>query len=81
MSDTNAKYYKVGDIVRPADGSNYRGEIVYVSKEEDVIRHKCLKTGTLYEKSYFGFFCRYSTLEEYDERQKEIDQENIEIVK
>jgi membrane protease subunit (stomatin/prohibitin family) len=63
----NVKSYKVGDIVRPADGSNYRGKIIYVSKEQDVIKHQCLKTGKIYEKSYFGFFCRYCTLEEYNE--------------
>jgi hypothetical protein len=58
--------YKVGDVIRPADGSNYRGEIVYISKEEDVVRHRCLTTGTIYAKSYFGFICRYCTLDEYD---------------
>jgi hypothetical protein len=59
--------YKVGDVIRPADGSNYRGEIVYISKEEDVVRHRCLITGTIYTKSYFGFFCRYCTLDEYED--------------
>ena len=71
--------YKVGMIVRPADGSNYRGEIVYVSKDEDVVRHRCLKTGKIYQKSYFGFFCRYCTLEEYDEAEKRIKEENEEL--
>lgn len=69
MSDINTFFkgrpFSVGDIVVPADGSRYRGEITYVSKEEDVIRHKCLKTGTAYEKSYFGFYCRYVHEDEY----------------
>ena len=67
--------YRVGDIVRPADGSNYRGEIIYINREEDVIRHRCLETGEVHEKSVFGFFCRYSTLAEYDARQKELEAE------
>ena len=58
--------YKVGDLIRPADGTNYRGKILYLSKEEDIVRHQCLTTGKIYEKSYFGFFSRYCTLEEYD---------------
>ncbi len=67
--------YKVGDVIRPADGSNYRGEIVYISKEEDVVRHRCLTTGTVYTKSYFGFVCRYCTLDEY--RSAKFDSEVI----
>lgn len=67
--------YKVGDIVRPADGTNYRGEIIYISKDEDLIKHKCLKTGEIFKKSYFGFFCRYCTLEEYEESSKRIIEE------
>jgi hypothetical protein len=72
--------YKIGDLIRPADGSNYRGEIILVSKEQDVIRHRCLSTGKVYEKSYFGFFCRYCTLDEYDKRAEEIKQEDSEIM-
>lgn len=52
-------FFSVGDVVVPADGSNYRGEVIYVSKEEDVVRHRCLRTFVVYEKSYFGFYCRY----------------------
>lgn len=78
MSD---KYYKVGDLIRPSDGSNYRGKIIYVSKEEDTIKHQCLTTGNIYQKSYFGFFCRYCTLEEYDEREIELQQEYLEEIK
>jgi hypothetical protein len=59
--------YKVGDLIRPADGSKYRGEIVYISKEKDQVLHRDLQTGTIYEKSYFGFICRYCTLDEYKE--------------
>lgn len=40
--------YKVGDIVVPADGSNYRGEIISISEDEDTVRHRCLKTGKVY---------------------------------
>ena len=76
----NSNSYQVGDLIRPADGSNYRGEIIFVSKEQDVIRHRCLSTGKVYEKSYFGFFCRYCTLDEYDKRQEEIKQEESEMM-
>lgn len=76
----NTDNYKVGDIVRPADGSNYRGEIIYISKKEDVIKHKCLKTGKIYEKSYFGFFCRYCTLEQYEESSKRIIEEDKQLI-
>ena len=58
---------KVGDVVVPADGSKYRGEITYINKAEDVVRHRCLTTGREYEKSYFGFFCRYMTEAEFAE--------------
>ena len=71
--------YKVGDQIRPADGSNYRGVITFVSKDEDVVRHRDLVTGAEYEKSYFGFACRYSTLEEYDARQREIEAEGDDL--
>lgn len=73
--------YKVGDLIRPADGTSYRGEIIFVSKEKDIIRHRCLKTGKVYEKSYFGFFCRYCTLDEFDQREEDNRQENLEIIK
>lgn len=56
--------YKVGDIVVPASGSRYRGVIIYISKAEDIVRHRCLATGAEYKKSYFGFFCRYMTEQE-----------------
>jgi hypothetical protein len=52
--------FKVGDVVVPSDGSNYEGKIIYISKEEDTIKHQCTKTGKIYEKSFFGFFCRYT---------------------
>lgn len=55
---------EVGDIIVPADGSKYVGEVTYVSEEEDTVRHRCRKTGKEWEKSYFGFFCRYLTVEE-----------------
>jgi hypothetical protein len=77
----NIKAYQVGDIIRPSDGSKYRGKIIYLSKEEDIVRHQCLTTGMVYEKSYFGFFCRYCTLDEYDVREKEIAQEYSEEIK
>lgn len=54
----------VGMRVRPSDGSKYRGEVVFVSKEEDTVKHRCLKTGQIYEKSYFGFQVRYDPIEE-----------------
>lgn len=62
--DNSIKPYAVGDLIRPADGSEYRGEIIHVDGQ--TIRHRCLKTGAIYEKDRFGFFCRYSTLEEYE---------------
>ena len=71
--------YKVGDIVVSASGSSYVGEIIYISKEEDVVRHRCRKTGTEYEKSYFGFQCRYMSVEERLEKDKEFCAENIQL--
>lgn len=53
----------VGDLIVPADGSSYLGRIKSVSKEGDSVIHECEKTGVLYEKSYFGFFCRYCIIE------------------
>lgn len=63
--ETKPYPYKVGDIVVPADGSRYRGVITYISKEEDTVRHRCTETGKEWEKSYFGFTCRYMTPEEF----------------
>jgi hypothetical protein len=71
--------YKVGDIIVSASGSSYVGEIIYISKEEDVVRHRCRKTGTEYEKSYFGFQCRYMTVEERLEKDQEFCTENIQL--
>ena len=71
--------YKVGDIIGSASGSTYVGEIIYISKEEDVVRHRCRKTGTEYEKSYFGFQCRYMSVEERLEKDKEFCTENIQL--
>ena len=71
--------YKVGDIIVSASGSSYVGEIIYISKEEDVVRHRCRKTGTEYEKSYFGFQCRYMSVEERLEKDKEFCTENIQL--
>jgi len=51
-----------GQIVIPADGSNYRGQVIYVSKEKDTVRHRCCHTGKVYEKSYFGFQVRYNPI-------------------
>jgi len=57
--------YKVGDIVVPACGnSRYRGVITYISQAEDIVRHRCLATGTEYKKSFIGFRCRYMTEQE-----------------
>lgn len=75
-----SNHYKVGDLIRSSDGSKYRGKILYISKEEDTVRHQCLTTGNIYEKSYFGFFCRYSTLEEYDIREAELEQERLQEI-
>jgi hypothetical protein len=71
--------YKVGDIIVSASSSSYVGEIIYISKEEDVVRHRCRKTGTEYEKSYFGFQCRYMTVEERLEKDQEFCTENIQL--
>ena len=71
--------YKVGDIIVSASNSSYVGEITYISKEEDVVKHRCRKTGTEYEKSYFGFQCRYMSVEERLEKDKEFCRENIDM--
>lgn len=57
-------FIKVGQEIAPADGSNYRGVIIHVDKDGDTVRHRCLNTGQEYEKSYFGFFCRYKPADE-----------------
>lgn len=71
----NKKSYKVGDIIVPCSASSYIGEIIYVSKEEDTVRHRCIRTKKEYEKSYFGFFCRYMTIEEVVTRNSELIRE------
>lgn len=49
----------VGHLVYPADGSSYLGRVIYVSKEEDTIRHECLRSGKVYECSFNMFRTRY----------------------
>ena len=71
--------YKVGDLVVPADGSSYVGEITYISQEEDTVRHKCLKTGTEYEKSYYGFPVRYMSIVEMLEWNRKLSKENTDL--
>lgn len=63
---------KVGDIIVPTDGTDYVGEIIFISKAQDTVKHKCIKpstyiikgfkhytTGTIFSKSYTGFGIRY----------------------
>ena len=64
---------KRGDIVRPADGSNDRYIIFAISN--GFISYRCLRTNKEYTKDRFGFFCRFSTLAEYDRRQAELEAE------
>lgn len=71
--------YKVGDIIVSASSDSYVGEIIYISKEEDTVRHRCRKTGTEYEKSYFGFQCRYMSVEERLKKDEEFCRENIDM--
>jgi len=71
--------YKVGDLVVPADGSSYVGEITYISQEEDTVRHKCLRTGTEYEKSYYGFPVRYMSIVEMLESRRKLSKENTDM--
>jgi hypothetical protein len=71
--------YKVGDIIVSASSDAYVGEIIYISKEEDIVRHRCRKTGTEYEKSYFGFQCRYMSVEERLKKDEEFCRENIDM--
>lgn len=68
--------WKLGDIVRPADGSNDRYIIVELG--DGFIRYRCLRTNKEYTKDRFGFFCRFSTLAEYDRRAAEIAAEVVE---
>ena len=49
-----------GDLIKPADGSDYIGIVIYVSKDKDMIVHRCLNSWQEYTKPYFGFFCRYN---------------------
>jgi hypothetical protein len=68
--------YEVGDLIVPADGSSYVGRITYISEDEDTVRHKCLKTGTEYEKSYYGFPVRYMSIVEMLEWSRKLSKEN-----
>lgn len=49
----------VGDIIKPTDGSDYRGRILTISRDTDTVEHQCLKTGRVWTKSYWGFGIRY----------------------
>lgn len=71
--------FAVGDIIVSASSDSYLGEIVYISKEEDTVRHRCRKTGKEYEKSYFGFQCRYMTVGERLSKDAEFCRENIKL--
>jgi hypothetical protein len=72
--------FQVGDIVVSADGGAYVGEVTYISKEEDVVRHRCRRTGTESTKSYFGFFCRYMTIQDVITRDMETSRENLALL-
>jgi hypothetical protein len=65
--------WKLGDVVRPADGSNAR--YIIIDTAGGIIRYRCMATGAEYTKDHFSFFCRYSTLEEYDRRMAELESE------
>lgn len=64
MIDIKKDWLKVGQVITTAAPTNYLGVITRISKDEDVVQHRCLRTGQQYEKSYFGFFCRYTPAEE-----------------
>ena len=68
----NKEWIKVGQLVEPADGSNYIGRIISVSVEDDTVIHEDVITGKQWEKSYFGFFCRYMPYDESAYRYKHI---------
>lgn len=50
---------KVGDVITPVDGSGYVGIVTYVSRDEDTIRHRCIKSHAEYERSYHEFVQRF----------------------
>ncbi len=57
--DLWGRKFNVGDIVVPTDGTKYKGKIIYISKDKDVVEHQCLSTGKIWKKSYTGFGIRY----------------------
>lgn len=59
FSYAKENWLKVGQLVKPADGSDYLGKITYVDFITDTIEHTCQKTGKVYAKSVFGMFSRY----------------------
>lgn len=65
-------FYRVGDLIRPVDGSGYRGRIIYISKEDDIVKHQCLMTDRVYEKGYIGFCNKYCAIEDYSSRYGEV---------
>ncbi len=51
---------RVGDIVRPTDGGDYRGIVIEVTPTH--VRHRCLATGAVHRKGRAGFSVRYRRL-------------------
>lgn len=58
------RVFHVGDLIVPADGTDYIGKIIYISEKEDTVQHQCTKTGKVWTKSYSGFGIRYIPIED-----------------
>lgn len=59
LSESDSYPFVVGDNIIAADGSDYRGKITYISKDENVVKHVDIRTGKESKKSYYGFPVRY----------------------
>jgi len=62
-------WIQVGALIKPADGSSYRGIITRITHLQDgemvdVYHQNVDGTGLEYHKCVFGFFCRYSPVED-----------------
>jgi len=53
------RQFNVGDIITLADGTAYIAKIIYISRDEDIVKHQCLNTEKIWKKSYTGFGLRY----------------------
>ncbi len=72
-------HFQVGDIIVPSDGTDYVGEVVYVSRGEDAARHRCRSTGKETSCSYIGLLTRYMCVREIVVKNRQLLREVFEL--